>query len=505
MKRRFLIQTKLVLLVLITSSVILLLNLGIYYKTDRMMNKVDQVFLTNVKLNQLQEKLEAVHLSMTQYLYTKSSDSMEQYYETAELYKECIETLNPKVIDSETLLMEKNIRNLSETYLEFTQQTVEAKRGRNVERYNQSYEESQDLYEIINTFIYSLNNTQFQENSAAYERLLTSVRNSERANLVIILAVGLLDVFVVSAVTGSIMYPLRQLANAANEVSEGNMDVAIESSGRDEIAVVTAAFGRMLTNLNRYIEEIRKNAALQNEMKERELRMKADLKESQLKYLQAQVNPHFLFNTLNAGVQLAMMEGAQRTYDYIQNVADFYRYNIKALDREQVTLARELAMLDNYIYILNVRFSGEIQMEKIIDERYLRYPIPKMILQPVVENCVNHGIRGIDWPGKITVRIGKEGEKLCISISDNGVGIAADMIQKVMKLSVLEEEVKSQSNGVGLANVIRRLRLFYQEEDIVEITSAGENLGTEIAFFLPLKLKEGTPGEEKYYVSDHVG
>lgn len=95
--------------------------------------------------------------------------------------------------------------------------------------------------------------------------------------------------------------------------------------------------------------------------------MEAHLKDAKLKYLQAQINPHFLFNTLNAGAQLAMMEGADKTYQYVQNVADFFRYNVKR-DDEPVTLSNEIELVDNYIYILNVRFSGEIKYRKNIDE-----------------------------------------------------------------------------------------------------------------------------------------
>ena len=131
---------------------------------------------------------------------------------------------------------------------------------------------------------------------------------------------------------------------------------------------------------------------IQQSLKEKELMMEAHLKDAQLKYLQAQINPHFLFNTLNAGAQLAMMEGADRTYDYVQNVAEFFRYNVKK-GNETVTVREEIELVDNYIYILNVRFSGEIHYEKKIEESLLSIQMPGMILQPVVENCVNHGIR----------------------------------------------------------------------------------------------------------------
>ena len=109
-----------------------------------------------------------------------------------------------------------------------------------------------------------------------------------------------------------------------------------------------------------------------------------------------QINPHFLFNTLNAGAQLAMMEGADRTYEYVQNVAQFFRYNVKK-NNETVSLRDEIELVDNYIYILNVRFSGDIHFEKHIDESLTNIQVPSMLLQPIVENSINYGIRDIEW------------------------------------------------------------------------------------------------------------
>ena len=150
----------------------------------------------------------------------------------------------------------------------------------------------------------------------------------------------------------------------------------------------------MVLSIQDYITRLRQSMETERQMQEKELRMEAHLKDAQLKYLQAQINPHFLFNTLNAGAQLAMMEDAEKTYEYIQNVADFFRYSVKK-DYGSVSLEEEIKLVDHYIYIINVRFAGDIQYSKQIDNRLIKVSVPAMILQPLVENCVNHGIRGI--------------------------------------------------------------------------------------------------------------
>ena len=110
---------------------------------------------------------------------------------------------------------------------------------------------------------------------------------------------------------GTIISPLKTLATQADEVAKGNFDIELADSGaEDEIGVVTRAFNQMVISIREYIERIRLSMEVERNLKEKELMMEAHLKDAKLKYLQAQINPHFLFNTLNAGAQLAMMEEA---------------------------------------------------------------------------------------------------------------------------------------------------------------------------------------------------
>jgi sensor histidine kinase YesM len=225
----------------------------------------------------------------------------------------------------------------------------------------------------------------------------------------------------------------------------------------------------------------------ENEIKEKELMMQSHLKDAQLKYLQAQINPHFLFNTLNAGVQLAMMEDAERTGIFLQNMAEFFRYNVRR-NNQDATLGEEIHLVDNYMYILNVRFSGEILFEKDIDESLLNVRVPSMILQPIVENAVSHGIRGLDRQGRIELAVSEspDDQTIRISIWDNGAGMEEERIQQVLLGQVQENQ--SDSNGVGLGNVIERLRLYFHDQAKLEIFSEGKNKGTEILITIP---KEG--------------
>jgi sensor histidine kinase YesM len=451
-----------------------------------MISEIDKVYISNVNLNELQSVLKEVQDSMSEYLNTKSSDAMEAYYRNEDKYMQLIDKLNSDIVNDESKIIEKNIKNMSLNYLEITNATIAYKRGRNVEKYKDSYDEAAEIYEYINTYIYSHNKEQFKENTSNYQILLSSLKYSKVINTGILVVIAIANIILIFLFTRKMINPLVKLAEAANGVAKGQFDIElVQVESKDEIGVVTKAFNQMVLSIRKYIEQIKISMELESSMKEKALMMENHLKDARLKYLQAQINPHFLFNTLNAGAQLAMMEGADKTYLYIQNMADFFRYNVKN-NNESVMLREEIELVDSYVYILNVRFSGEIKFIKNIDERYVNLQIPSMILQPIVENSINYGIRNIDWEGIIELSVYREDNHVCISIRDNGVGMSNEIIEKVMNSELKANDISKDSNGVGLDNVIGRLRLFYARDDVMEITSVGKNMGTEVAIYIPM-------------------
>lgn len=480
------IQTKLLLVFTLSLGAIFLVNLYIYYNQGKMMGSIDEIYAGNIELNEMADAVENVQQNMSEYLKTKNTDSLEQYYKYTQMFSNQLGELNDMASNNELLQMERSIKNLGESYLLVTDETVGAKRGRNIEKLSQGYEEATRLYNYINTYIYSLNNALFKDSQMNYDTFLSSMRYSEIFSLTVIAAIAVLAFLLIILVTQTITAPLRALAKRANEVSVGLMDGdLLPIKYEDEVGVVTKAFNQMIVNIRKYIDQIKINVEKESAMKENELKMTAHLKDAQLKYLQAQINPHFLFNTLNAGAQLAMMEGAERTNQYVQNMADFFRYNVKK-NNEDVTLAEELTLVDNYIYIINVRFAGDIHFDKEVDESLTHVRVPSMILQPIVENSVNYGVRNIDWEGHISLKVFREGNRACICIEDNGVGIEQEKIDKILQNELASGDISGDSNGVGLANVISRLDLFYNKSDIFQIESPGENQGTRVTIRVPI-------------------
>jgi len=483
-KYRNSIQMKLMLAFLLTTVLILFMNIFMYINTNRMLANLDEVYAENINLNEISDTLDNIHMSLTGYLSTRSSTAMEDYYRYVQDYSNITDHLSDVITSNKLILTERDIKNMSDNYISVSNLALDGKRGGNIEKYKVRYQEASKLYTYLKAMISDLNNERFRRNAEIYQTQSASLRGLELLNIISIFIIGLMNVVLIIIITNSITKPLIRLSEAAGTVSEGNLNidmVPIESD--DEIGVVTKAFNQMLESIRQYIERLRENMETERQHKEKELLMESHLKDAQLKYLQAQINPHFLFNTLNAGAQLAMMENAEKTYTYVQRVADFFRYNIKK-DQNEVTLAEEITLVDTYIYILNVRFAGDIHYTKEIDESLLGVKIPGMTLQPIVENSVNYGIRNIDWEGHITLRVYRQDETVCISIKDNGIGIAKDKLEKILSGKFHSDEGLSDSNGVGLDNVINRLKLYLGEDDVIDIISEGENKGTETIIYV---------------------
>ena len=480
------LQFKILSVCVFANIIIFIVNIFLILGINSMSQDMEMVYQDNRSLNELSEALNNVQDSMTVYLSSKTSESLEEYYRDSQTFSDLTQALNDSVTDLSYSRMERNIRYMSQNYLDEVAQTIEAKRGRNVEKYRSYYESSTRLYEDIGDYITSLNLELFVINSENYLTLLKAFRRFEVVGVIVMTLVMIGNVILVTSFVTTVIMPLKNLANSANEISEGNFDADIPPAlYHDEVGIVINAFGKMVVRIRDYIEKLKESMAKERYMQEKELLMEAQIKDAQLKYLQAQINPHFLFNTLNAGAQLAMMEGADRTYEYVQTVADFFRYNVQSQKRD-VTIRDEVTLVDNYIQILNVRFSGDIGYEKQVDERLLDHVMPSMILQPIVENAVNHGIREMAGNGKIMLRVYREDDNVCISIRDNGKGISQETIDQLLTGSFSHIEDSYDNNGIGMDNVISRVRIFAESDDAVDIISRGENEGCEVIVRLPM-------------------
>ena len=510
------IRWKLYISVLFISVLILVSNFILYNQVNNLIRRMDEVYSSNVNLTELSDTLGELQQYLYRYLEVRDYDSLSGYYRTAEEYRNMYEQFPETVSNNPVRVQEKNIRCMSDRFLSYTDEAVTAKRGMNIERYRRLYNEAMRLYGFIGDEISVLNEQQFQNNVSSYTTLQKVLQYLERSSIIVMAAIAALGVWIVGQLTFGIVAPIRNLAKSAVLVGEGDFQQKVEPvDSDDEIGVVVNTFNDMVDSLNNYVIRMRESAEKEQELTERQLRTQANLKEAQLKYLQAQINPHFLFNSLNAGVQLAEMEDDEKTAVFLEHMATFFRYNVKK-GEEDAAIGEELETVENYMYILNVRFAGEIGFETDVDESVLQYRMPSMILQPIVENSVQHGIKGMESGGKISLTIASDAarNRVRITVKDNGKGMSEEALRRVFEELSAEETGREKSGqdgiaqnredmnrtdagaGIGLRNVIARLRLYYGEEAAAAQEDEAEELirilsepgqGTEVILSLPEK------------------
>lgn len=485
------LRTKLVMIFAITMLMVGFVNIYMHMSINRVVGNIDKVYASNISLNQLMDTLDDVQDNMFRYLNTKSTAALNDYYLSEQSYSQQIESLNDRATDNALKLTEKNIRSISEEYLELAAGAVAAKRGRDVEQYRSLYEQASRLYGYLDTYINELNNARFKSNAESYDTLRISLGYMQTFSTVILFVAIAGNMFVLLLLSSTITKPLTKLAKQAEQVGRGDFDIDfISVESRDEVGVLADAFNKMIESLNEHVTQIKARVVEESRLKETQLRMESSLKESQLIFLQSQINPHFLYNTLNAGAQLAMMEGAEKTCLFIENLADFFRYSVKHTGQTS-TLAEEISQVETYLHIINVRFSGEIHYVKSIEGSIERIALPGVILQPIVENAINHGLRDVKWQKCITLSTREEAERIVVTVADNGKGMTPKEIETVLVGQPAAIELDGQQHrGTGLKNVIERLRIYYGVRDVFEIQSEGSGRGTKVSIFIP---KSGGP------------
>lgn len=374
-----------------------------------------------------------------------------------------ISRLTEKVADNEILpqddLSLRNVYAVLKQFLSISQATIDDLHMRNLKFYDVS-KFSENISYTLDSIIY----TTSRETSKSYIMSAEKVKTQMTINILILIT-ATLGYFIVSFfLTRTLTKPIVSLAEHMRKISGEDIELKpVELKTHDEIRDMAMAFNSMVKSINTYITRIKEFSLEEKKLMEYENIVKS----AQLKTLQAQINPHFLYNTLNAGSQLAILEGADATGSFLVSVSKLFRYNLSNLSLATI-LREEIEHVDLYYSILNTRYKGGITYNKRIMEECYDIVMPRMILQPLAENAALHGIGVLEELGAIEIEAYIRDEKLIITVADSGVGIPAEKIQKIVDNSIKRDKPCS---GIGLNNIISRLQIFYGRDDVFEIQS----------------------------------
>jgi sensor histidine kinase YesM len=289
----------------------------------------------------------------------------------------------------------------------------------------------------------------------------------------LIIALIVIVVAVISAmlITRSLSTPLTRIVGSLKEIKSGRMDLRLGGLKLDEIGTLGRAINEMLDQIQELMAQ-QYNARLL-------------LKQAEHKALQAQVNPHFLYNTLETMSSVAAAQNCHTVSTLCQAMSNIFRYSMDMQDPLS-TVGAEIVHLKNYMYVMNVRTQNGIELVIDIDQGLLSEKVPRLSLQPLVENAISHGLVNKRGPKKIEIAGAAQNGDMVLSISDNGVGMDAEAVNRRLQDEGADSFGKSRS--IGLANIHARIRLLFGEAYGVSVRSLSE--GSSVTLRVPRRGKE---------------
>ena len=460
-----------------------------------------EIFDDSLRFEEIDRGLLAADQHLRTYLDVRNLGSLQSYYQAIDLLQSTAASLPsvPRTANQDVSLV--LVHRLIDRYVASTAEVVAAGRGRLVAEYTRRYRESVRIRELTSLLVSTL---YWQDVGSNLERFtaVSDVLNQLVFESAIALAViAVLAVVCIGVLSRQIAHPIAELSMRTHAVADGAFDLPDfqDDSVAREIADLGSSFDVMKRSIQRNIDEINRNADVERRLMEQDisvLKMRSSLRAAQLSALQSRINPHFLYNTLNTGVQLSVVEGADRTTEYLERFGTAVR-SLLADPSTPVSVETEFENLEHYLYIMRVRFGERIRFVINLTDDAAGLVVPPLIVQPLVENSITHGLRDRESGGLVEAsadRISRGGADLLrIRVSDNGVGMPEQTIKRILTPDQErvdnEHEASAESadeRGIGVQNVVERLRLFFGVHHVCEIDSR-PGAGTVVQFLLPVE------------------
>lgn len=276
-------------------------------------------------------------------------------------------------------------------------------------------------------------------------------------------------VFGASQITRRINRPLKNILSSMEQVKEGRLE-------RVEVIETNAEMDELQKHYNQMLDETEQ--LMTQKVEEQRMRRKYELS-----LLQAQIKPHFLYNTFDSVCALAMMGDTKAVYTMMQALGQYYR---KSLHKGQqiIPVKEEIEIVENYLIIQSFRYDDVFEVEYDVDDSVKECKTVKLILQPLVENAIYHGFRENDLQGTITIRAKDDGDYIKFQVEDDGIGMEKEKLDKI-----LYRTEDSPEKRFGLFGTIQRIQLYYQQENLVQIDSE-VGRGTVITVRIPKEKDE---------------
>lgn len=473
--------------------IIVIMSLSFVYSNimkNKIVKEYNQFIKTNIKLSDLSLGFNNSWSYFESYIKNKDPEKYKKFKESNEQVKKIMNDIGPYVKQNkDSGIFFTNLTYMFDWYENQTQRLINTN-----ELDPSSYQRLMKIKLMsfyISKHCNSLISSYLQYSDSYYSGVLDKYKFLDTNIYILLLFMICISIFLIKIVMDDIIKTIDKLSISVQQLSDANWDIPdISGNIYKELKGLIITFNHMKNSIRTYIEKLNKSSEAEiNYQNEKIKNIEKDkiIRETQLKALQMQTNPHFLFNNLNTVSRMAMFEEASKTVDLIDAVSQILRYNLLNKDN-LVTLEEEIKNVKSYILIQKTKYEDRIKFDFQIQEKTGGIFIPPMSIQILVENAIKHGFSGHKKKGCILISAKIVGEYGLISVEDNGSGIPEDDLIALNKGKEISKKCR-KSTGLGIKNIQSRLELYYGRNDLLEIKS---NFGfsTRVSFFIPIKESE---------------
>lgn len=474
------IRTKLlvfliVLLILLNGVAFLL-----YQSNQNALGQYNQLLNRFFLLNEVSQKTDRVYELLNTYLSEQTPKAYQKYLQERKTLKKKQAQLSDLANENNHITLE-NYRHMITSFLEESAIVSGAFQNDNINRYSEHLTETENISQMIHNATLTLLNGELTNYHSLYQQMKQKNAYFHQMGVLVFISTFFLCLLFAYWFSRGITKPIGDLTAGAKEISQGELEGNdVQVATKDEFRFLAHTFNDMRGNIREMVTEVNEKAQ-QEQL----------LKEMELKSLQSQINPHFLFNILNTISKTAYLEEAERTSDLIDSTAALLRHNLSRLD-QPTTLGREMDVIREYFFLQQARFGERVTFQTTLDDACQAVAMPSMTLQPLVENAFIHGIESYEQGARIDVRTACEAGWVVVTVMDNGVGMDEEIRQDLLSLADDGPDKAAShghATGLGVKNVIKRLQLFYQRDDLVTIDSE-LGKGTVVTLRLPFQQGE---------------
>jgi sensor histidine kinase YesM len=455
--RNLTIKTKLILF----CFVLVILVSSIFLYSNRNTSSILSVFTSNQEtyyaVNSLSMTLRECRELLLRYLSSPESESLEEFYSLQAKANELLVILSRKADSKEEIFRSRALSNLCSVYFEGCNRTLEVSQRTAANPYPLFYEGDTVLNYIYQYTGEYLQHTLTNDKSSYHILQARGQRVETISYLMLIFIVTLCSVFTF-IFSSYIANPINELIEISRNLSKGDLDVKqIEIKYYNEVGVLVETFNQMSENIRNLVHDLENKNEVEALLLKEELknsRMEEMLKEARFLALQSQINPHFLFNTLNTISRSVNFAPPEVTIKLIHSLSQLFRYNLEH-NEKCIFIEEELEIVRKYLFIQEFRFQDRLSVSIDADPLCNKILIPKLTLQPLVENSLIHGLEPTDRKGTIHIQVKRRGENILIRVFDNGVGISKKRIDELLNPGSLNHP--GPTTSVGLGNIISRI------------------------------------------------